>query len=144
MFAKIIVPVDPAEPEFSQRSVDDALGLAASVGGAVRLVAVSPVMTSYVQEYLPADVQTEVEREAQDTRAGLARLAGHEAVETVVRLGSVGHEVIEEARVWGADLIVVASHRPKLATYVLGSHAAQIVRHAPCSVLVLRDPPPAA
>ena len=39
----------------------------------------------------------------------------------------------------GYDLIVVGSHRPAMATYLLGSNASTIVRHAPCSVLVVRE-----
>ncbi|TPQ46867.1 universal stress protein UspA, partial [Prosthecomicrobium hirschii] len=35
--------------------------------------------------------------------------------------------------------IVVSSHRPSMATYLIGSNAAKIVRHAPCSVMVVRD-----
>jgi nucleotide-binding universal stress UspA family protein len=35
-------------------------------------------------------------------------------------------------------LIVVGSHRPTMATYLLGSNAKTIVRHAKCSVLVVR------
>ena len=56
----------------------------------------------------------------------------------MVRLGSVYNEVLEEADGTGTDLIVVGSHRPTMATYLLGSNAAAIVRHATCSVLVVR------
>ena len=38
----------------------------------------------------------------------------------------------------GVDLIIVASHRPGLQDYFLGSTAAKVVRHAKCSVLVIR------
>jgi nucleotide-binding universal stress UspA family protein len=53
-------------------------------------------------------------------------------------MGSVYNEVLREADRIGADLIVVGSHRPTMATYLLGSNAATIVRHARCSVLVVR------
>ena len=103
-------------------------------------MAVTPVLGSQVMEFLPGDFQTEVEREARDKLAGLLTAAAElpSAAELVVRLGSVATEVIAEAGQWGADLIVVTSHQPKLSTYVLGSNATQIVRHATCSVLVLR------
>jgi nucleotide-binding universal stress UspA family protein len=44
-----------------------------------------------------------------------------------------------DATEWGADLIVVGSHRPVMSDYLLGSNAKTIVRHAQCSVLVVRD-----
>jgi nucleotide-binding universal stress UspA family protein len=53
-------------------------------------------------------------------------------------MGSVYNEVLAEAKKIGADLIVVGSHRPGMATYLLGSNASTIVRHAECSVLVIR------
>ena len=57
----------------------------------------------------------------------------------MVRTGGVYPEVLAEAQDWGADLIVIGSHRPAMSTYLLGSNAKTIVRHAKCSVLVLRD-----
>ena len=41
-------------------------------------------------------------------------------------------------RTSASDLIVVGSHRPSMATYLLGSNASTIVRHARSSVLVVR------
>ena len=56
------------------------------------------------------------------------------------RPARLGHnEVLEDARKTGADLIVVGSHRPTIATYLLGSNASTIVRHAelsPCRAVV--------
>ncbi len=37
-----------------------------------------------------------------------------------------------------ADMVIIASHRPDITTYLLGSNAAAVVRHAECSVLVVR------
>jgi nucleotide-binding universal stress UspA family protein len=39
-----------------------------------------------------------------------------------------------------ADLIVIGSHHPNWSTYLIGSNATKIVRHALCSVLVVRLP----
>jgi len=36
------------------------------------------------------------------------------------------------------DLIVIASHRPGLKDYFLGSTAGRVVRHSPCAVHVIR------
>ena len=47
-------------------------------------------------------------------------------------------EVLAEAEEAHADLIVCGSHWPTLVTYLIGSHATSIVRHASCSVLVVR------
>ena len=141
MFKKILVPIDPNEAEFAGVAVDYAASLAKQNGGTVRLIGVTPILTGYVTEYLPADYDVSIEREATEKLAVLASMAKAHGVtaDTVVRLGGVYPEVIDEAKAWGADLIVISSHRPSMSTYFLGSNASQIVRHAMCSVLVLRE-----
>ena len=48
--------------------------------------------------------------------------------------------ILEEAREWGADLIVVGSHgRRGLERFLLGSVADSIAIHAECSVEVIRQ-----
>jgi len=71
------------------------------------------------------------------TKLGAAGLA----LESRVRRGDPSHEIVEEAKSWGADLIVVGSHgRTGMQRLLLGSVAEQVVRHAPCSVEVVRQP----
>jgi nucleotide-binding universal stress UspA family protein len=49
------------------------------------------------------------------------------------------HAIIDCAREWGAELIVLGSHRRRgLDRLLLGSVAESVVRHAPCSVEVVR------
>ena len=141
MFKKIVVPVDPSEIDFAAPAVNAAANLAAQSGGEVRLIAVLPVMNGYVSELLPADYEVALEKETESRVRGLATKAGvpDDKLSVMMRTGSVYHEVIDEAKAWSADAIVVCSHRPVTSTYLLGSNAAKIVRHAPCSVLVLRD-----
>ena len=68
------------------------------------------------------------------------RTAGF-TVDTVVETGEVRTTIIDYASNWGADLIAVGSHGHKgLLRLLLGSVAESVVRHAPCSVLVIRHP----
>lgn len=53
-------------------------------------------------------------------------------------VGNVHREILSTAERIGADLIMMASHRPALKTYLIGTHAARVVRHAKCSVYVVR------
>ncbi|EGC95262.1 stress-induced protein, ATP-binding protein [Escherichia fergusonii ECD227] len=52
--------------------------------------------------------------------------------------GAPKDKILELAKTLPADLIIIASHRPDITTYLLGSNAAAVVRHAECSVLVVR------
>lgn len=141
MFKKIVVPIDPSEIEFAKPAIAAAADLAKQAEGDIHMVAVLPVMNGYVTELLPADYEVDLEKETEERVRALGIEAGIDPAKLTVclRSGSVYHEVIDEATNWGADAIVVCSHRPQMSTYLLGSNAAKIVRHAPCSVLVLRS-----
>ncbi len=141
MFKKILVPVDPNEIEFAKPAVVAAAGLAAQGDGEVLLVGVLPVMNGYVSEFLPADFEVGFEKEtmARIHTIGLEAGLKEGRFSVKLRTGSVYHEVIDESKESGVDVIVVTSHRPQMSTYLLGSNAAKIVRHATCSVLVLRS-----
>ena len=53
--------------------------------------------------------------------------------------GDPAETIVTSARDLSANLIVMGSHRPELQDYLLGPNAARVVRHAACSVLVVRD-----
>ena len=55
-----------------------------------------------------------------------------------VEEGSPKDRILELAKKIPAHMIIIASHRPDITTYLLGSNAAAVVRHAECSVLVVR------
>ncbi len=57
----------------------------------------------------------------------------------VVRTKSIYRRIIDEAKQWDADVIVMASHRPEMEDYLLGSNAARVVRYAECSVHIVRE-----
>ena len=57
---------------------------------------------------------------------------------SAVRQGGIYQEVLEEAKEFKADLIVMSSHRVGVRTYFLGSVAGHVVRYADCSVMVVR------
>jgi nucleotide-binding universal stress UspA family protein len=60
-------------------------------------------------------------------------------VETLVREGDPGTEIIQEAESWPADLIVVGSHGHQgHKRLLLGSVAHYVTNHAPCSIEIVR------
>jgi len=140
MFKTILVPVDLGEIGTAQPALDKAVELAAASEGSIRLIYVRAIVPVTYMEFMPPAFDQEQQDEAEKKLAKLAvavKLPA-ERVSAVVRVGSVYNEVLDEAEKTGADLIVIGSHRPSMATYLLGSNAATIVRHAKCSVLVVR------
>jgi nucleotide-binding universal stress UspA family protein len=140
MFRTILVPVDVTDVETAKPAIDRAVALSGASGGTIRLIYVRSILPVTYMEFVPPHVDEEQQRACEAKLAAVA--AGvplpEERVSSVVRLGSVYNEVLDEAEKTGADLIVVGSHRPTMATYLLGSNASTIVRHAACSVLVVR------
>ena len=60
--------------------------------------------------------------------------------DSVVLEGSPKRRIVEEAKGWGADIVVVGSHgRRGLTRYLLGSVSEAVAMHAHCSVEVIRD-----
>ena len=129
--------------------IDHALGVAQALANAndktqLRLINVQPLVPVSLLGYLPPSFDEEFQREAEKK---LGEIVGklsfsRDLLSAIVRYGAIYPEVLAEAEDWGADLIIVGSHRPGMATYLLGSSAAAIVRHAKCSVLVVRQADP--
>lgn len=141
MFHRIILAVDLAEPASRPKGLSQALELAQASGGELRLVNVQPLLPATFMEYVPADFDEEQEGRAREALAALAATIElpKDRLSQAVASGGVYHELLREATEWRADLIVVGSHRPVMSDYLLGSNAKTIVRHAQCSVLVVRE-----
>jgi nucleotide-binding universal stress UspA family protein len=64
--------------------------------------------------------------------------------DAVVEIGDIRECLLDAAATWHADLIMVGSHVQRgIARFLLGSVAESVVRHARCSVEVVRIPPAA-
>lgn len=141
MFTSIVVPVDLSEIEISKLALERASTLASVSNASLHLVYVRSILPITFMEYVPPsfdeEQQADCEKRMKDLVVSLT-MADKSKVTTAVRMGSVYNEVLAEAGERKADLIIVGSHRPAMSTYLLGSNATTIVRHAPCSVLVVR------
>jgi len=142
MFQRILVPVDLADPEFVKPAMSTAVELAKASNGSIRLINVIPMTPVMLAEYVPPDFDVQQRGSAEEALVLVAGESGlaPDKVSTVVRQGGIYHEVLEEAKAFGCDIIVMSSHRPAMKTYFLGSNAGHMVRYAKCSVLVVRKP----
>jgi len=140
MYNKILVPVDLADTDLAKPAIATALEMARTSGGSVRLVNVLAMTPVMLAEYVPPDFDVQQRQSAEEALGIIARECGLDAgrVSATVRQGGIYHEVLEAAKAFNADLIVMTSHRPAMRTYFLGSNAGHVVRYAKCSVLVVR------
>jgi nucleotide-binding universal stress UspA family protein len=140
MFKQILVPIDLADIELAKPAIQTAVSLVGISGGKVRLLNVLPMTPVMLAEYVPPDFDAQQRKSAEEAMTIICKESGLDAtrVSSTVRQGGIYHEVLEEAKAIGADLIVMSSHRPAMKTYFLGSNAGHVVRYAKCSVLVVR------
>lgn len=136
MYTRIVVAVDLAQLEQGKALLANALKLL-DAGGEVRLVHVLEDVPAYVIAELPRDIN---DRRVAESRVELRDMVHglDQHVEIEVRHGAASNQIIEAAQDCNADLIMIASHRPGLSDYFIGSTAARVVRHAQCSVLISR------
>jgi nucleotide-binding universal stress UspA family protein len=141
MYNRILVPVDLADTDLAKPAISTAVEMARGAGGSVRLVNVLAMTPVMLAEYVPPDFDVQQRKSAEEALSIIAQECGLDAahVSATVRQGGIYHEVLEEAKSFGADLIVMSSHRPAMRTYFLGSNAGHVVRYAKCSVLVVRN-----
>lgn len=140
MFRSILVPVDLEQESTWQFALPQAVELAGLSGGVVTVMTVVRDLRTVFEGVAHA-----FQLEALIRQAGtkLALIIGElpesrVAVRQEVRVGSIGREIVTASVAIGADLILMASHRPELRDFLIGPNAAFVCQHAACSVLVLR------
>jgi universal stress protein F len=136
MYKTILVPIDMAHVAEGKTIIDVA---SEHVGEGAKIVLLSVVeeIPGWAAASIPKEIIDRSTQYAQEELAGIAKASGLK-METVVRTGHPYSTILEVAKEKSADLIIIASHRPGLQDYFLGSTAAKVVRHATCSVLVVR------
>ena len=92
-------------------------------------------------EYIPPRESAEEAKGLVAKTADALRSAGVN-VSTAVTQGDPKSIIIDDAKAWGADLIVLGSHgRKGLDRFLLESVSEAVLRHAHCSVEIVRLPP---
>lgn len=136
MYKSILLPIDLSEMERGRVMIDLAQKLA-SKDTRIRLLNVTADIPAFVAAEVPNEIIKTAMSTARETLQGLIGAGGIRA-DAEVRSGKPGPTILTSADECGADLIIIGSHKPGLQDYFLGSTAARVVRHAQCSVLVMR------
>ena len=139
-FRHVLVPIDFSES--ARQAVTQAARLATVGGAGIRLFHALDMPTMYPTEGMSPPYGADLERAATvelDEWAAELRAATAVPVTTRVEVGRPAVTVLTELEREPFDLVVLGSHgRTGLRRALMGSVAEQIVRHAPCPVLVAR------
>lgn len=145
MYKKILVPIDLLEDELNQEIIKHVEALAQLSSAEIHFLSVIPSLELFFGieiAALPESNKDSAERSVLAMRALEEVIkdikVADERINCKVGIGSAKDEILDYAQEINADLIVVGSHHPSTSTYLLGSTASAIVRHAKTSVFVIR------
>ncbi|MDP2377907.1 universal stress protein [Reyranella sp.] len=140
IFQKILVAVD-GEP-ISAHAADIGAELARLAGAEMAFIhvidaaLVNAADTGIQPDVFAASAKKDARNLIDDFRK---RLPQQVTALDFVQIGAPLTEIVNAAKDWPADLIVIGSHgRSGMKRALLGSVAEGVMRHAPCPVLVVR------
>lgn len=140
LFEKILIAIDGSER--NRTAVEEGLQLARECDSTVYAVYVMDVNisgSSSADVMVIRDTWTLIQREAEDTLARIRSIAGGVNLETVILEGKHAAEIVRFATENSIDLIVIGTKgKQGFERLLLGSVAEQVVRSAPCKVLVVK------
>jgi nucleotide-binding universal stress UspA family protein len=139
----ILVPIDFSS--CSRKALQYAIPLAKEFGAALTLLHVVHVNYAAGPEFGAMDfplIEADLRKSAEEELAklGAAEVQGRVVFACLVRSGLEVIEIVGAAKKLESDLIVISTHgRTGLKHVFMGSVAENVVRLAPCPVLVVRE-----
>ncbi len=135
MYSNILIPVVFDDGHNTDASFVAARALA-NDDARFTVLHVMEAIPSYVSAQIPGDALSTAHTMATEkTRAWADKLPGAAGE---VLSGQAGTTIVDYASEHDIDCIVLASHIPGIGNLFLGSTADRVVRHAKCSVHVIR------
>lgn len=135
MYRNILVPVTIDDDGRTQTALEVVKALA-DPDAKITLLHVIETIPIYVSDYIPNDFMSN----AREAVAKHLELLSKEIPNSHVAIsdGRAGSRITRWAEENNSDCIVIASHQPAFTDILLGSVAQHVVRHAKCSVHVVR------
>ena len=142
---RILIGVD--DSPHSHAAVEFVRGMAWPKGSSILVLSVvRPMVGVYAEAYVPAapyveEMSEDLVRFHQETASAAERDLQKAGLKTEAKVlhGDPRTALVEAARTEHADLVVLGSHgRTGMAKLVMGSVAAYVMTHAPCSVMVVK------
>jgi len=135
MYKKILVPMALEHNSKVGAAMDVAHKLLGE-GGQITALHVIEAIPGYAAMHMPGDYQEK--RKSEAVASLKSELGGVGNVKASVVIGHPGRTIQDFAQQHDIDCIIMASHQPGFQDFILGSTAAWVVRHAKCSVHVIR------
>lgn len=138
MYQSIVIAVALFSKGATSRSLIEKANRLVDSEGSITLVHVLDEVPAYLATVVAREQLLEHRKALREQMESLAAAAQAKTVDIEIRGGRASDEIIACAADCNADLIMVASHKPDMSDYFIGSTASRVVRHSPISVLVSR------
>lgn len=149
MAKKILVPVDLSDAETSAKVLAAGVDQAKHEGAELTVMTAVPNMVTgidyryAIRGEMGGSEDYDLKKIVQNALDHLNEFVADNTTkgtkaQTIARHGTVYEQILDVAEEIGADQIVIGAHRPQLSDYLLGPNTARVVRHAKCSVNVVR------
>jgi len=136
-FSKIMVPVNLQHAEKLEKAISVATDMARQYGASICLVGVTTAQPN------------EVARTLDQYREKLAQFAEEKSTDSGIEMTSQAFDTADPLRDLddvldnaikeiGADLVIMASHVPNFADYLLASNSGRLASHSSASVFIVR------
>jgi nucleotide-binding universal stress UspA family protein len=142
MYRNVLVPVDLSDKHSWRKALPTAISLCETFEAKLHLITVVPDFgLPMVGQFFPEGYEAKLRQQAarQLKEFAAQQVPGEIECRRIVAEGKIYQEILKAADAIKADLIVMGSHRPELADYLLGPNAGKVMRHARCSVMVVRE-----
>ena len=143
MTNSVLCAVDVSNGEDDVKTIQAAAKLADLDGAQLDVIGVLPdfglsQVSGFFSKDHHAKMVVEAKAELNSIVAGALGAEKNDKVRHVIATGRVYEEILKLAEQSKSSLIVVGAQKEDLKDYLLGPNAARIVRHAKCSVYVVR------
>jgi universal stress protein F len=149
MTKKILVPIDLSDITTTKKVLAAAVEQCQANSGALTIMTVVPDIIAgldwryAIRGETGGSEEFDMKQIVKEALERLNQIAAEQIpvgtkADTIARRGTVYEQVLKVAEELGVDQIVMGAHRPGLSDYLLGPNTARIVRHATCSVNVVR------
>lgn len=140
MYNEVLCAVDLNDEHSWKKAVPKAVELLGGSGNLHLLSVVPEFGLAMVSQYFPDNFEQTTLTAAKDALHAFIdkNVPKNVPCQAVIAQGRVYEQILRIAGEIGCDAIVMAAGNPDLAHYLLGPNASRVVRHATCSVLVVR------
>ncbi|MGL4415630.1 universal stress protein [Roseinatronobacter monicus] len=138
MYKSIVVAVALFNKGATSRALIQKANKLLDTGGSITLVHVLDEVPAYLAAAVAREQLLEHRKAIREQLDSLASVAKAKTVDIDIRGGRPSENILACAQDCNADLIMVASHKPGMSDYFIGSTASRVVRHSQISVLVSR------